>query len=108
MDKKWPYMAKNYVENYNYRKKEIENTLETLLNQLKNAPYKIYTKQNLVDDKYLIWEAMIGKQKIRVSEEEISKKQIIMRTSYNELVTEINKRRSIKDVLEEIITEKLI
>jgi len=73
--------------------------LEILLNQLKGAPYNIYTKQNLVDDKYLIWEAMIGKQKITVSEEEISKKQITMRT---------NDYKSIKEVLEEIITEKLI
>ncbi|WP_130807177.1 hypothetical protein [Senegalia massiliensis] len=108
MDKRWPEIVKNRIKNYNFRKREIENTLEILLNQLKNAPYNIYTKQNLVDDKYLIWEAMIGKQKITVSEEEISKKQIIMKTNDNELLTEIHHRRSIKEVLEEIITEKLI
>lgn len=107
MEKNWLDKVKEKLEAYNSRRKEIDDLLGSIVFYLKNAPYNIKAEKKLIDEQNLIWEVTVGAQTFTIAEKEIAERQIVTtRNEYGEII-ETGEKRSVKEVLEDLILEKL-
>nr|PZN06586.1 MAG: hypothetical protein DIU64_13695 [Caldicoprobacter oshimai] len=101
----WADEVKRKIDSFNSRREEIDDALKALLEELKNPPYNLLVKCELIDKQNLIWSVKIGPQTFTISGQEISATQTNFEVDgFGNLVT---KRKNLKEVLQSLILEKL-
>lgn len=106
MSKDWTNIVKEKMDSFRVRKKEIEDCLKNLKEELSQKQDYIKMTNKLVDDQKLIWEITVGDQKFNITEKEIAENQIITTNNYGESI-EAGEKKKVKKVLENLIINKL-
>lgn len=103
----WADEVKRKIDSFDSRKKEIEDCLKALLEELNRPPYNLNAKCELKDKQNLIWEMKIRTQTFTISEAEISDRQVVVEVDKSGDLVDTGQRKSVKEALQGLIIEKL-
>jgi hypothetical protein len=105
MNKEWAEIVKEKLDSFVQRETEIETTLNELITDLESK--KIFMRYGIKDEESLVWEIKINNQRFFISEDEVSKKQIIEGIDDHGITIDTGQRISVKEALQNLIIEKL-